>query len=292
MTIAILTTTKSALAEAAEFEFTQRDLDIIIRIMMREAGISLSGAKANLVYSRLAKRLRRLGLRNFSEYCTLVEGPEGESELQEMIAALTTNVTRFFREPHHFEHLRDHVLPGLIARARAGERIRLWSSACSSGQEPYSMALTLLSLLPDAARYDIRILATDIDTNVLAAGEAGIYDANLLAPVPAALRTNWFSAEPDGRMQANPVLRSLISFRRLNLVGTWPMRGKFQAIFCRNVVIYFENDTQETVWSRMLPLLENDGILYIGHSERISGPAEMQLFNDGITIYRKGGARG
>jgi chemotaxis protein methyltransferase CheR len=277
------------IVENAEFAFTAADLDAIVRIMMQETGISLSGAKGNLIYSRLAKNLRRLSLRSFAQYCALVESKEGAAERQTMIAALTTNVTRFFREPHHFEHLRTQLLPGLIARAKAGERIRLWSSACSSGQEPYSMALTLLGLMPDAPRFDIRILATDIDTNVLATGAAGIYEDSLLEPVPAPLRKTWFTAAGPGQMQANDALRSLVSFKKLNLIGNWPMRGTFQVIFCRNVVIYFELATQEQIWAKMMPLLEDQGALYIGHSERISGSAEAVLRNDGITIYRKTG---
>jgi chemotaxis protein methyltransferase CheR len=280
------------IVENAEFAFTAADLDAIVRIMMAETGISLSGAKGNLIYSRLAKHLRRLGLRSFAQYCQLVASPEGEGERHEMITALTTNVTRFFREPHHFDHLRDNVLPGLIARAKAGERIRLWSSACSSGQEPYSMALTLLGLMPDAPRHDIRILATDIDTNVLATGAAGIYEESLLEPVPAAQRKAWFTPAGAGQMQANETLRSLVSFKKLNLIGNWPMKAKFQVIFCRNVVIYFELPTQEHIWSHMLPLLDDNGALYIGHSERISGSAEKLLRSDGITIYRKTGKGG
>lgn len=284
-----LETARATLVDNAEFSLTSHDLAVISRIMHKEAGISLSGAKANLVYSRLAKRVRKLGLRSFAEYCALVESDAGAQELGEMIAALTTNVTRFFREPHHFEHLREKVLPGLLAQAKAGGRIRLWSSACSSGQEPYSMALTVLSVMPDAYRYDIKILATDIDPNMLATGEAGIYDAAALEPVPASLRKTWFTPLDggSGRMRANDELRSLVSFRKLNLIASWPMRGKFQAIFCRNVVIYFDAKTQEELWSRMMPLLDENGALYIGHSERVSGPADALLANDGITTYRK-----
>jgi chemotaxis protein methyltransferase CheR len=280
---------QATLVENAEFAFTAHDLTVVVRIMMQEAGISLTGAKANLVYSRLAKRVRKLGLGSFTEYCALVESREGADERQEMVAALTTNVTRFFREPHHFEHLRLKTLPGLIAQARAGKRVRLWSAACSSGQEPYSMALTLLSEMPDAGRYDIKILATDIDPNVLATGEAGIYEDSLLEPVPVAMRKAWFTPVNGGQMRAKDELRSLISFRKLNLIGSWPMKGKFQAVFCRNVVIYFENDTQEAIWSRFVPLMDDNAVLYIGHSERVSGPAEAYLHSDGITIYRKCG---
>jgi chemotaxis protein methyltransferase CheR len=156
------------------------------------------------------------------------------------------------------------------------------------------MALTLLTEMPDAARYDIKILATDIDPNVLATAEAGIYEPSLLEPVPDGMRRNWFTPLNDGsgRMRANDELRNLISFNKLNLIGSWPMKGKFQVVFCRNVVIYFENDTQEAIWSRFVPLMDDDAVLYIGHSERVSGPAEAHLINGGITIYRKCGAGG
>ncbi len=284
----------SNLVENAEFSFTARDLSVIAGIMMQEAGITLSESKANLIYSRLAKRIRKLGLEGFEEYCTLVQTPQGKEERKELVAALTTNVTRFFREPHHFEHMRAKMLPNLIQRARAGQRIRFWSAACSSGPEPYSMALTLLRDMPDAGRYDIRILATDIDPNVLAVATEGIYDDSQLAPVPEASRQSWFKPLNDGsgRWQAKDELRQLISFRQMNLIGNWPMKGKFQIIFCRNVVIYFDNPTQERIWSRFLPLLEENGALYIGHSERISGTAEQGVVSDGVTIYRTRSAGG
>jgi chemotaxis protein methyltransferase CheR len=281
----------SGVMETGEFVMTARDFAAIAGILRSEAGIALADNKVNLVYSRLAKRLRVLGLGNFADYCRLVGAgtPAGEAERGEMVAALTTNVTRFYREPHHFEHLKTKVLPVLMAQARRGEPVRLWSAACSTGPEPYSIALTLLSVFPDAGRHDVKILATDIDPNVLRVAQAGCYDAAALAPVPAALRSRWFSAvkESPGMFQAAPELRGLISFRKMNLIGPWPMRGRFQVLFCRNVVIYFDAATQARLWSRMAPLLETGGHLYIGHSERVNGPAETLLKSDGITIYRR-----
>ena len=281
------------LIDGAEYVLTREDFRTIARIMREEAGIALPESKATLVYSRLAKRLRTLGLGSFAEYCELVESQQGGAERQEMLGALTTNVTRFFREPHHFEHLRSRILPPLMAHARSGGRVRLWSAACSSGQEPYSIALAVLALLPEAPRFDIRILATDIDRTMLATGRAGLYEASEIAAVPPELRERWFEPANNNspKFRIAEAARSLVAFRPLNLIGTWPMRGRFNAIFCRNVVIYFDDETQKQVWARMVPLLEEGGALYIGHSERVSGPAERALGNDGITTYRLAGAR-
>ena len=273
-----------------EFVFTAEDFRHIAQTLHAHAGIALSEGKAALVYSRLAKRLRVLGLRSFRDYCALIEGVEGVDERQAMTAALTTNVTRFYREPHHFDHLRDQVMPELAARARAGGRVRLWSAACSNGQEPYSMALTVLDVLPEAADLDVRILATDIDPNMVAEGAAGVYSEELLSPVPASGRKHFEAvAGRPGHFSADATLRRLVSFRELNLIGDWPMRGKFDVIFCRNVVIYFDDATQEMVWSRFTPMMAPGATLYIGHSERVSGPATTQLQTCGLTAYRLGG---
>ncbi|MDE8349731.1 MAG: protein-glutamate O-methyltransferase CheR [Acidocella sp.] len=283
--------TRNNLVNSGEFCLTAKDFAEIAAVMHREAGIALQDNKVNLVYSRLAKRLRLLELKNFHEYCDLIRDQSstaGRNERDAMIAALTTNVTKFFREPHHFEHLKSHILPKLIHQAKLGHPVRIWSSACSSGQEPYSIGLTILSLLPEAANYDIKILATDIDQNMIALGQAGSYDQSALNAVPPALVQRWFSAVAGGtgEMQVNAELRSLVRFRKLNLMGNWPMRGLFHAIFCRNVVIYFDYETQSQVWGRMVPLLAPEAALYIGHSERVSGPAEALLRSDGVTIYR------
>jgi len=219
------------LIENSEYLLTREDFHKIAAIMHAEAGIALQESKAALVYSRLAKRLRALGMENFADYCALVNGSNGADERQEMLAALTTNVTRFFREPHHFEHLRNNILPPLIEHARKGGRIRLWSAACSSGQEPYSMALTVLSLMPDAAHHDIKILATDIDPNMVTTGKAGLYDKAAVAAVPADLRQRWFMPANNGShmLRVADEARVLVEFRRLNLIGPWPMQGRFQA---------------------------------------------------------------
>jgi chemotaxis protein methyltransferase CheR len=251
----------------------------------------LAESKATLVYSRLAKRLRALGIPSFSSYCDVVR--DDADERSRMIAALTTNVTRFFREPHHFEHLRKVILEPLADAARRGNRVRLWSAACSTGQEPYSMALTVLSAIPEAAQLDVRILATDLNPHVVAHGKRGLYQKEELGDVPPNFRAKWFAPVPGddrGALKIADEVRALVSFRELNLMGSWPFKGPFDAIFCRNVVIYFDRDTQNMIWQRLTRLLPDSGVLYIGHSERVSGPASGMLTADGITSYRKRGS--
>lgn len=271
-----------------EFHLSRDDFRKIAAMLHDDASIHLTESKAALVYSRLAKRLRALGLSSFRDYCALIAGSEGVDERQKMLAALTTNVTRFFREPHHFKHLETAVLPSLLDAARRGGRVRLWSAACSNGQEPYSIALTILSLMPDAGRFDVKVLASDIDPNMLAEGQAGIYAESVLEAVPANLRARWFVPAGDAarRLSVAEELRELVVFRELNLFGAWPMKGLFQAIFCRNVAIYFEEETQMQLWSRFVPLLSPGGRLYIGHSERLIGTAADAFESEGITTYR------
>jgi chemotaxis protein methyltransferase CheR len=276
-----------------EFLFTAEDFRQIAEILHSYAGIALAEGKAALVYSRLAKRLRLLGMRSFREYCALVENVKEVDERQAMMAALTTNVTRYFREPHHFDHLRDQVMPALAERAKRGGRVRMWSAACSNGQEPYSMAITVLAALPDAANLDVKILATDIDPNMVAEGKAGLYREDAVSPVPIDLRRRWFKKAQGGdtRWEVADELRALVSFRELNLIGDWPMKGRFDVIFCRNVVIYFDEPTQERIWTRFAPMLEHGGTLYIGHSERVSGPATDIFETTGLTTYSKRAGR-
>jgi chemotaxis protein methyltransferase CheR len=279
-----------------EYVLTNDDFRRIAAMIHSDAGIFLPESKAALVYSRLAKRLRALGLESFRDYCSLISTSEGVDERQKMLAALTTNVTRFFREPHHFEHLKSHVLPPLLDAARRGGRVRIWSAACSNGQEPYTIALTILSMMPDANSYDVKVLATDIDPNMVAEGMRGTYGDSAVNAVPVELRNRWFATQRgDGGKSwtVGEELRQLVVFRELNLIGNWPMKGKFQAIFCRNVVIYFEEDTQSEVWNKFVPFLAPRGRLYIGHSERLSGSAVSIFETEGITIYRlrEGSAR-
>ncbi len=261
----------AVLVPDGEFAFTTADFRKIAAVVHGECGIVLHEGKANLVYSRLAKRLRTIGLRTFREYCKLIESDAGVDERQTMIAAMTTNVTRFFREPHHFDYLRTAVLPGLTADMRSGKRIRIWSAGCSSGEEPYSIALTLLDAIGDVAERDVLILATDIDPNMLARGREGVYGASLASAIPAQTRAKWtISGKQSDGVRMAPAVRSIVRFNELNLLGTWPMKGKFRVIFCRNVMIYFDEETQNRIWTRFAERLDPGGFLFIGHSERIA----------------------
>ena len=272
---------------SGEFGFDRSDFAFIATALHEDAGIHLPASKANLVYSRLAKRLRALGLESFRDYCDLVGSEEGADERTQMIAALTTNVTRFFREPHHFDHLRRKVVEPVAAEVRQGRRLRIWSAGCSTGQEPYSIALSILSLLPEARAYDVRILATDINPIVLDTARKGLYPAEEVVSVPADLRKGWMEPTGTGTLRLDEAARGLVTFRPLNLIGAWPMKGPFDAVFCRNVVIYFDEKTQMRLLNRLTSLIRPGGYLYLGHSERMVGPAEALFRLDGTTTYRK-----
>ena len=297
MTFAMSTSRQSddEVLASGEYPLTRRDLGEIAAMIYSDAGIALNDSKASLVYSRLSKHIRNLGLSGFSDSCQLVYSPEGPAERREMLSHLTTNFTRFFRENHHFEHLRDEVLPGLIQRAKSGGRVRIWSAASSDGQEPYSIALTVFQAFPNVLDYDFKILATDIDPKILAIARQGAYDEQALESVSPATRKQWFKeVEIGGRRkyQVDERLKRLITYNELNLMAQWPFKGKFDVIFCRNVVIYFDEPTQMRIWTRFADLLPVGGHLYIGHSERVAGDAKNDFDNIGITTYSYVGKNG
>ncbi|MCA0432934.1 MAG: protein-glutamate O-methyltransferase CheR [Proteobacteria bacterium] len=269
---------------SSDIPLSEKNFAEIASIMLRDCGIEFSKTKQALIHSRLIKRLHALRLQSFDEYCDLIRGDRGTEERARMRDALTTNVTRFFREPHHFEHLRKHVLAPAINRIKAGGRLRIWSAGCSSGQEPYSIALTILDMLPDARSYDVKILATDISENVLGTARNARYPIEELEGIPVGMRRSWIESEAE-HFRLDDAVKGLVTLKSLNLIGNWPMKGPFDAIFCRNVVIYFGEATQVQIWQKMLPLLSPSGAVYIGHSERISGPAMSHFAVDGITTY-------
>lgn len=272
-----------------DIPFSDADFRAIAKLAQDRFGLSLAESKKPLVYSRLSRRLKLRQVQNFSDYLSLLDRAEEEEERLELISALTTNVTSFFREKHHFDTLEQALDDGLSDRIKSGGRTRIWSAGCSSGQEPYSIAMTVLGKVPDAARKDMRILATDIDPKIVQKARHGVYSAEEASGIPAPLRAKWLSAaDADGRTYGvSEGLKSLITFNELNLMNEWPFRGPFDAIFCRNVAIYFDPDTQKRLWQRFSAMLSPGGLLFIGHSERVSGPAMQGLTGVGITSYRK-----
>jgi chemotaxis protein methyltransferase CheR len=245
--------------------------DEIARLLYTRTGISLPTGNSSLVVSRLIKHLRQLGLSTFDAYLRHITQPDHFNDLNVMISALTTNTTRFYREPYHFDIFVEMLLPDLILRAKAGERIRLWSAGCSTGEEPYSLAATLMHHWPGLVDFDVRILATDISSPALATAQAARYARDRLEAVPAAIRALMLSETPKGEpMVTMPqALRDLVTVRYLNFIDPWPTRGPFQAIFCRNVAIYMDDRVQLSVWSGLIDLLSAGGLLFVGHSERL-----------------------
>lgn len=274
---------------AGEFSFSDNDFQMIADLANERYGLYLQLSKKALVYSRLAKRLRALQLPNFETYCALLDGKEGDEEQVHLLSALTTNVTHFFREMHHFDYLGNTVATALLARAREGHSVRIWSSACSAGQEAYSIAATLMTAVPDIARYDLKILATDIDPKIIQTAKRGFYSADQLDAIPAQFRSRILTKTcgPTGDIEIHPDLRKMISFGELNLIKDWPMRRRFDVIFCRNAAIYFDKRTQSRLWQRFADHLIPGGHLMIGHSERLSGPAKECFKSVGITTYAK-----
>lgn len=258
---------------------TQRDFEFIRELAYNQTGIVLPERKRHMVYSRLCRRLRALRIRSFFEYCGYLQ--QEPDEMGHFINALTTNLTAFFREKHHFHYLRDHLVPKW--RQRRSRRLRVWSSACSTGEEPYSLAMTLEPFFP-RTQWDLKILATDLDTNVLTKAEAGIYPPETLENLPPTLTEQYFTAQ-GGMAKVKDSVRDLVFFRQLNLLESWPMQGPFDAIFCRNVLIYFDNPTKKKIIQKFRQLLSDDGYLFIGHSETL------HLISDdfdliGQTIYK------
>ena len=275
--------------EQGEISLSDREFSRIKSRVYQVAGISLSDAKRTMVISRLSKIVRALGLAGFDAYVDYLERSGSAQDGQDFVNALTTNLTRFYREDHHFEHLRSYV-GGLIAVKPRGSRLRLWSAGCSTGQEPYTLGMDLLVAYPELKRWDFKILATDIDTAVIAKAARGVYPENELNGLSAE-RARLFEKTGDGQIRIPSAVRELVSFKPLNLIGpNWPMKGPFDAIFCRNVAIYFDKPTQGEVFGRLGKILAPGGFLYIGHSENLgTGGAGFRLV--GKTIYQSRGER-
>ena len=271
-----------------EYLFTTTDFNRLRDRIGSHSGISLSDSKLDLVYGRLSKRLRARGLTRFSDYCELLESGDRE-EMQHFVNALTTNLTSFFREEHHFDHLRDEISKHLANRLLSGKPVRIWSAGCSTGEEPYSIAMTLAESIPGIENQDFRILATDLDNSVVAHAASGIYSNSQIEGLPLESRNRWFekgSGKYEGFIRTSAMLRKLIAFRPLNLMGDWPMTGRFDVIFCRNVVIYFDKQTQRLLFDRFADTMQADSTLFIGHSETLHNISD-RFAPVGKTIYRK-----
>jgi chemotaxis protein methyltransferase CheR len=268
-----------------EFHLSDREFEEIRRLVREHTGISLAESKRELVYSRLVRRLRRLSLRTFADYIALLSRGE-PAELEEFTNAITTNLTSFFREGHHFEFLSETVFPALEKRNAATRRLRIWSAGCSTGEEPYSIAIALQEAMTRFRGWDLKVLATDLDSHVVAHAAAGDYKAERFEKMADRRCGRWFEQTRPGMLTASPELKSLVTFRQLNLMHQWPFKGPFDIIFCRNVVIYFDKDTQRALFERMAELQRNDDHLFIGHSESLFKVCDRyQLI--GKTIYRK-----
>ena len=274
-----------------QFEFTDHDFQYICDLVEDHAGIHLTDSKRELVYGRLARRLRHLGLGSFRQYCEILK--QGDSgEFVQCINAITTNVTFFFREDHHFDYLATTVLPGVFKKYmhHTKPRLRIWSAGCSSGEEPYSIAMVLKKLVLFSGDLDIKILATDLDSDILDKARTGIYTRDQVGK--AALRNNrhWFRKDPgknERLVHIGPEIKELVFFKQLNLAAPgWPMQGPFDVIFCRNVMIYFSKETRQSLCDRFADFLTDDGYLFIGHSESLVSCTD-RFKSVGKTIYRK-----
>lgn len=273
-----------------EFEWRDQDFKFLAGLLHDKTGIMLTEKKKEMMYGRLVRRLRILNITSFADYCTYLQGPSGDKELAFTLNAITTNTTGFFREKHHFEFLRDRILPPVNKQVSldSTHHFRVWSAGCSSGQEPYSIAMVMRSVLGSSAR-NCKILATDLDSNMLAVCKSGQYDAEkCVETIPRTYRTSYTQRVKDTKsdlVKMKDGIKKLITYKQLNLLHDWPMKGKFDAIFCRNVMIYFDRETQDKLVRRYATYLKPDGVLFIGHSESLLNVADVYKC-EGKTTYR------
>ncbi|MDD5298019.1 MAG: chemotaxis protein CheR [Rhodocyclaceae bacterium] len=269
-----------------EFEFTQVDFERIRKLIYEHAGISLAPVKFDMVYSRLARRLRHHGDSNFAQYLRRLEAGD-EAEWETFVNSLTTNLTSFFREGHHFEILAHH-----LESLRSQRPIRIWCSAASTGEEPYSLAITAAEVF-NTLTPPVQILASDLDTNVLAQGERGVYTLDRLEKMGKERVQRFFlrgTGSQEGYVRVRPELQKLITWRKINLLDEgWPIQPGLDALFCRNVMIYFDKPTQYRILRKMVPLIARDGLFFAGHSESFMHAADL-LRPRGRTVYERADA--
>ncbi|MGR9052304.1 MAG: CheR family methyltransferase [Gammaproteobacteria bacterium] len=277
----------AAQEKTREFPYTWDDFNHLRVISNEYSGILVPDDKFDMFYSRLSKRLRVLGVKSFEEYCRYLDS-HGDSEFTHFINAITTNLTSFFRENHHFETLRERVLPEIVAKNRTTRKIRVWSAGCSTGEEAYSLAITLKENMP--ADWNLKILATDLDTHVLNTAAQGIYALDRMQGLSEQRLKRWFNkgkGTQAGKIRVKAELRELIRFKQLNLMqDNWPMQNHFDFIFCRNVFIYFDQNTKRKLVSRYAQLLRSGSYLFIGHSESLNQVTQ-DFKSIGHTLYQR-----
>lgn len=275
---------------AHEFEFTAADFVCVRELVRRHTGIAIGEGKRDMIYARLAGRLRSLGLTRVADYCAQLRDGGDADELERFRNAVTTNLTGFFREPYHFEFLREHLREVLRSGDRSARCLRIWSAGCSTGEEAYSIAMTLRETIPDIDRWDVRILASDIDSEVLARARRGAYPREAVEGMDRARVRRWFRrgvGHNEGWVRVRPEIARLVEFSAFSLNAAWPSLAPMDAIFCRNVTIYFEPATTRRLLHRFDEVLRPDGLLFVGHSETLKGLHDgFRLL--GHTIYQRG----
>ncbi|MFC3034843.1 CheR family methyltransferase [Pseudoalteromonas fenneropenaei] len=267
-----------------EFPFSDADFHKVSDKVYQACGIVLGPHKKEMVYSRLARRIRAVGLKSFADYLAHVDS-HAETELTQFINAITTNLTSFFREQHHFDYLANVIVPVLLERNQKSRRVRIWSAGCSTGEEPYSIAMTIAGKFPKA--WDVKILATDLDSNVLDKARRGEYASSSVTGLSDDKLKAFFLRSNDASLfKVKPELQQMVHFKRLNLLEPWPMSGPFDLIFCRNVLIYFDKTTKDKLFHGYFEMLAPHGHLFIGHSETM-GKEHHEFKNLGKTMYQK-----
>ena len=271
---------------AREYKFTNKDFDFLRKLSNAKTGIIVTDDKFDMFYSRLSRRVRALGLNTFAEYCRYVDDPQNKAEVIELINAVTTNLTSFFRENHHFEYLKSDVVPTVMKSRHDDRELRIWSSGCSTGEEPYSLAMTLKETpMPG---WNASILATDIDSNVVATAKRGVYRYDGVKALPPARVKRWFmkgKGAQEGMVRVRKELQQIIEYGHINLMERWSV-PPMDVIFCRNVIIYFDKETKIKLINKYADALNVGGYLFIGHSESLYRLTDrFELI--GNTVYKK-----
>ena len=285
-----LETSELAAPGCSLIEFTEADFTCIRQLVAEHTGINISSQKRHFVYGRLRKRLKMLGLNRFRDYCRLLSSKHND-EIEHFTNAITTNLTYFFRDQYHFEYMAQQMLPVMMDSYQRHKRLRILSAGCSTGEEPYSLAITLRECIDNIDQKDVRILATDLDSSVVAAAARGVYSLSDTDGLEAETLHRWFlrgKGSQQGMVRVSPELRRLVTFKQLNLMHDWPMQGLFDIIFCRNVVIYFDKTTQCTLFDRFANIMRPGAHLFIGPTENLNSISDrFRLL--GKSIYQKVG---